>query len=159
MDSIRHIIAKHEKLISDLEAQIKSAHADLAALKRTEEILNGVPRALVSHFQIESGIPIPPVTRKGKQAGAISRKWRMVLSDMLPVTSRHTLDDIKAAAEMRGIEAQLNSVRDRMRKLSESHFAIEHDDGLFSVTETAVERFGLGQNETPSPSDEEEEDE
>jgi hypothetical protein len=78
-----------------------------------------------------------------KPEGAISGRWRSVLRAMAVNGNEYPVEEIWRLAADAGIGANARSVRDRMRLYVQRGFVVASDDGYYSVTEAAKERFGL----------------
>ena len=123
----------------------------MEALEKVADILGTKVRAVPY-------VDEPASRRGGKPTGAISKKWRYVLEGLLPPSDVHTAEDIKALAELRGLELEAGSLRDRLRRFVDSGFLTKHPDGKFSVTESAVSRFNFSISDSSSSLEEEEDE-
>ena len=81
----------------------------------------------------------------GRQPGAISRRWREVLTRLL-ATSNTWFDAQEVALAVRALEDREIKISEARRQLDgyiEHGFVERSDDGRYHITQTAIEKFGL----------------
>lgn len=87
-------------------------------------------------------------TSKGRQPGAISKKWRMNFAALIRRGNR--FDDDMVVETVRKLEGR-DMRRSEVRRLFENHQAnglvAFNDDGTYSVTQHAIDKFDLGRND------------
>lgn len=105
-------------------------------------------------------VGVSGATSKGRQPGAISKRWRAVFSAL--IAAGNHFDDEEVVETVFKLE-QRAMRRSEVRRLFENHRANDlvafNDDGTYSVTQHAIDKFDLGRNEegptarTEGPSD------
>lgn len=85
---------------------------------------------------------------RGRQPGAISQRWRHVFRSL--VLGGNRFNDEHVVGTVRRLEGR-EIRRSEVRRLFENHRAnglvAFHEDGTYSVTDHAIEKFDLGRNE------------
>ncbi|RNJ51334.1 hypothetical protein [Methylocystis hirsuta] len=96
-----------------------------------------------------------PPRRGGKPHGSIAMGWRRVLADL--ADARHFPEAFREAAQRRGANVSLQSVKDRLRSF-EGYGYVEGDaERGYLVTQMAVDKFDLRNiNKGTSPENPEE---
>ena len=140
MESLPAAIAARQKQLEALDRQRDTLQQDIAALARAATILGVSKPEAIEHI---SPLRLNPARRPGKPMGAISQQWRAILGYLASSGPTHTLADIKAAAELHGVPAEMSTIRDRARNLLKSDYLTKQDNGTFAVTAQAITRFGL----------------
>lgn len=104
---------------------------------------------------VDAGSGGSPAVRKGggRRAGDISKEWREILSEIYKQGLPQTYENIADIAEILGSNAQLSSVRDRVRHLLKSGFLSGDVENGFIATQDAVERFGFTKGNVSSTDD------
>lgn len=128
-----------------------------ARLEREELILEGmermvafVPKAVPVHQKRRVSETAP--ASRGRQPGAISKRWRAVFDSL--VQSGNHFDEDAVIGVVRRLEGR-DMRRSEVRRLFETHQGNDiiavHDDGKYSVTDSAISKFGLGRNDEGPP--------
>lgn len=165
-------VSAREAQIEKLRYELEIAQAELRGMKSLRDQILGQTISSPSPGQPKIIEPFNTVGsntvalnqskiighRGGRQTGAISRTWRLILSDMehnfksgwfsenhlIPIASKH------------GIELRVKEARNRMAALS-AHNYVQQDPktGNWRVTEYAAKKFGffekrLEENEAPT---------
>lgn len=160
-----------------IEDEIRTRNEEIAMLERRIEILRAQIDAFELALQYASPAVPPPTKRSaahsypapsssgsyrgGRQQGAISNRWKANLRELLRFGRPVTVEDIAgvvAANETRVIRPA------EARRLFEGYaglgYVIANADGSYSITDEAIEKFGLraAEMETPPEGGESEED-
>jgi hypothetical protein len=109
---------------------------ELAALERAAE-LRPADCSSASSTRAEK-------SRKGRQPGAISYKWRQVLKGIVERNGSASLDDVVVLARKAGLaELSRAYLLRRLRLFEERNLVICGADESFAATPFAVERYKL----------------
>ena len=161
--------------ISEQEAKIAAMQADIV---RETAVLEGMRRMEawgIAHRASINAIAHPAKggtqdqsergpRSKGRQVGAISKRWRAVLAVVLPQPFFTPNDIVAAVHILEGREIRPVEARRQLEKYGELGFVMEIGGDSFTITPDAVEKFGLldmnlatllapdGPNENEAPS-------
>lgn len=138
---------------SPLEQQRALVAEIQARLNRESLILEGMERMAAftpaTHPVAASAAPRRATSSgsKGRQPGAISKRWRDVFALLVRNGNRFNDDAVvEAVRRLEGREMR----RSEVRRLFDNHRAnglvAFHDDGAYSVTQYAIDKFDLGRN-------------
>jgi predicted DsbA family dithiol-disulfide isomerase len=154
---INAAIAAREAEIERLRRDLEIAEAKLRGMKELRDQILGTQPAVgqVFHLQAHSGkfnIAGAEIkaTHSGRQPGAISKRWRKILSDLY----RQDLFDesvIIDTAEKHGLNLKHSSARLQMAVYT-NHGYVEAKAGGWRVTPTAATKFNFLRNENEAPS-------
>lgn len=139
MPSIHAAIAERRTRLSEIEQEVVRIRDDISALIKAAAIM-GVS---IDDDQPRDERVTDGARRGGKPPGAISLKWREILSDLLPVGVERTLSDIQHTARSRGLDVEAGSIKDRMRRFIGQGYMQKVGEASYSVTAEAVSRFDL----------------
>lgn len=149
--------------IAEAEMRGMLAMRDYAGAFRQPTAAQRLPASSVSGSK--SGQKLASATggyRGGRQPGAISAVWRLILSDLYWIESPlfdgpgvpFSVDDIVVAARMRGINLRPSEAVGRMSHYKSFNYVSESEGGNFAVTGAAAEKFGFDKeplkNEAPN---------
>lgn len=140
MDALYSALSARETRLKELEAETSVMRGEIAALRTALDIVTGGSRHTVNRV---ANLAVSQPSRGGKPPGSISSKWQGILTDLLPVATKHSLEDVHAVAEMREANLTVSAVRDRLRSLVETGYVVKHHDGMFSVTAEFASRYNL----------------
>lgn len=153
-----------------IEDEIRVRKEEIATLERRIELL----RAQVDAFELALQYvapPAPSVTtnaemhsrqhikkdgsyRGGRQQGAISNRWKTNLGDLLRLGRPVTVEDIAAVVAANEKDRQPIRPAEARRLFggyADLGYVIENTDGSYSITEEAIEKFGLRTSEMETP--------
>lgn len=159
MSDITTAILARRQETQRLKERIKTATAallktedDLAALIKAAAILGiAVPDGDVTGYDAPDEDPEPTGEAerhgRGRKPGAISMEWRGVLQEMYFRGGRFDYPTIHDLTRNHGIQVEMSSTRERVRRFIEQGYLSGHADIGFSVTLEAAERFGFAHRE------------
>ena len=140
MTALSYHITERRKREAALEMELASLRDEIFALEKAEAILGGQilvidPKGIqADHAKPKNG---------GKPAGAISHKWREVMSVISMTGESYTIEEIQKIAIRAGLEIELSSVKQRVKNFVDYNYMRQVDPGKFAVTEVAIDRFDL----------------
>lgn len=154
MRDIITAIQERKRQAQRLRGRIKSATAellktegDLAALIKAAGILGvAIPEdsgAEVDPTEYASGASEEDRQGRGRKPGAISMEWRSVLQDMYFTGGRFDYPSIHELARQNGIQVEMSSTRERVRRFLDQGYLMGDSNIGFSATVEAAERFGF----------------
>jgi hypothetical protein len=135
-------IQAKETDVEKLRRKLEAAEHELRGMKELRTRFFGRPSEKQPSIKSDSG------KSGGRQLGAISFKWRLVLSDAYHDYSGKWFPEsaIPALAERRGIQnVRPKDAKERLVSYHSHGYVEEHSvgDGLWRVTESAAKRFGF----------------
>lgn len=133
---------QQRKVVADLRAHIA----------REELILEGMER-MAAFIPVKAPVsraksaPRDGATSRGRQPGAISKRWRAVFNALVCEGNRFNDDAVVETVQY--LEKRVMR-RSEVRRLFEVHRVNDlvafNDDGTYSVTDHAIAKFDLGRN-------------
>jgi uncharacterized coiled-coil protein SlyX len=139
------VMDKLERAIAEKRRELEQLQEIVARQQRQAELLAAELRAMesASHLRPLAANGTADETRRGRQPGAISAKWKEVLLKIFLLEGVTTYEAIVDLARGSGIAAELASVRERVRRFQELGFVDGSPATGFRVTAAAIERFDL----------------
>lgn len=155
--------------MAGIEDEIRVRKEEIATLERRVEILRAQIEAFelalqyaaptaIAHTNrsavVSPSAPAPSGSyRGGRQQGAISNRWKTNLRDLLRLNRPVMVEDIikVVASNEHGREIRPAEARRLFEGYGERGFVIVNADGSFSITEGAIEKFGLRAAEMETP--------
>lgn len=135
----------------ELQRQAGIALAELRGLERALEVLSGQPVARETRGDVSSD-----PSRLGRQAGAISARWRQVLRTMVVGGNRfHSYRQIITIVGDLGYSLAPSSIRDRVRRYHSAGM-LERRGQSYRVAASAIQQYRLGEegpDDESGPSD------
>ena len=141
-------IEAQRKLIAEIRTHLGREELILEGMERMEAFA-GHKRAATPSKKIGQSAHLVAARHgatRGRQPGAISKRWRTIF-DALVLAGNRFGDDTVVDAVIHFENRTMR--RSEVRRLFENHRANDlvsfNADGSYSVTEFAIEKFGLGQ--------------
>lgn len=145
-DSTFSLLNEQRQSVALLRAKLQHESAKLEGMEALAASLNVVPRAVAFGPRAHADVKPSNVTtgRPGRQAGAISKRWRAVFDHMVAVGNRASDRDVTAiVAKLESRTMRPKDVRRLFEGYQTNGFIVFNDDSTFSVSEAAIGKFGL----------------
>lgn len=156
MDALDQLILSTRRELSEAESRVERKRLELSALEKAASLRPATTSPVEQpHLALQSApvksISLGDAARKpGRQPGAITQPWRMVLSKLngqsaVPYSVIHETYQKVANADITP-----SAVRDRVRQLVKMGWMDGEAAHGFTVTQAAADRFGFRKNEGPT---------
>ena len=151
---INAAIAARETEVDRMRRDLEIMEAKLRGMKELRDEILGTPTPLsatsnalkpdIGHFNVSGS---KASYRAGRQPGAISKEWRLILADLYleqTIFADGDFDEasVISAARKHGINLKHSDAKLRMAAYKE-HGYIEGADGHWNVTDFAARKFGF----------------
>lgn len=138
------LLGEQRQKLRQIEAHLERERAILDGMERLYQAMQSAPR--MAHQTVREAMAQdgdrPTRRSSGRQPGAISKRWRLVLSKVAGRVFNPT-DIALAVRELEQRVVRLHDARRQMEKYAELGFVTALGDDRFELTEAAIDKFDL----------------
>ena len=147
MDDLDSLISQRQAEAARRQRELDLFIAETRGMEVVRDLRAGPGNAAASSlaatstaYPIVMGVPLPP-KRGGRQPGAISQQWRVILWQLYHDKAHGFSEDhVIPYAKLQGITIKMKDARDRMEKYKSQGF-IDFRDGRYFVSQAAAVKF------------------
>lgn len=154
MPGIQDEIDTRKQEISVLQHRIEILHAQIEAFEMALRYVGTTEGAADTYSEGSRRFQEPrnAVYRGGRQPGAISRRWKANFRDLVNLGRAFTVEDIAAVVHANeGREIRPAEARRLFDGYTQHGYVDAHADGSYTITTSAIDRFGLKASEMETP--------